>query len=123
MALINALHDWEPRPLRPRLDARRDAEEVKNMAYRVECVTIDESSDYDDCRCIESIGIPTESGGTNTYSPAQIHDRIEQDGDTFFVEENGEWTFLDAVEREGTKYVRTEPNDTEDDNLLQQPSC
>lgn len=93
------------------------------MAYPVECVTIDDSSEYDDCRCIELIGIPSKSGGTNTYTPARIHDRIEDEGHSFFVEENGNRAYLDAVEREGTKYVRTEPNDTEDDNLLQQSTC
>lgn len=93
------------------------------MAYQVECVTIDDSSTHDDCRCIELIGIPRKGGGTNTYSPARIHDRIEEEGDTFYVEENDGRTYLEAVEREGTKYVRTKPTDTKDDNLLQQPSC
>lgn len=93
------------------------------MAYKVKCVTIDETSDYDDCRCIEIIGIPREGGGTNEYSPSRIHDRIKNEGDEFFVEHEGERTYLDAVEREGTKYVRTEPNDTSEDNLLKQNPC
>lgn len=101
----------------------REAEEVDDMAYPVECVSIDDSSDYDDCRCIEQIGIPSQGGGTNHYTPARIHDRIEDEGDSFYVEEGGEKAFLKAVKRGTTKYVRTEANDTEDDNLLQQPSC
>lgn len=93
------------------------------MAYRVECVTTDDSSDYDDCRCITEIGIPSKSGGVNTYSPARIHDRIVEDNEEFFVKHGGEKTYLDPAEREGTKYVRTEPNDTPDDNLLKQDDC
>lgn len=92
------------------------------MAYRVECVNIDENSDHDDCRCIEEIGIPAKRGDVNLYTPEEIHDRI-QSGDEFFVEHEGERTFLIPVDREGTKYVRTEQNDTSDDNLLQQDPC
>lgn len=90
--------------------------------YRVECVNVDESSEYDDCRCITTIGIPSKSGGVNTYNPARIHDRIEDEGDTFYIQHSGK-THLEARKREGTKYVRTENNDTKQDNLLKQPSC
>lgn len=93
------------------------------MAYPVECVSTDDSSSYDDCRCITTIGIPSKGGGVNTYSPERIHDRIEDEGDQFFVEHNGSKTFLEAVKRQGEKYVRTEANDTSQDNLLKQPDC
>lgn len=93
------------------------------MAYRVQCVTTDGSSAYNDCRSITTIGIPSKSGGVNTYSPEQIHDRIEDDGDVFFVEHEGMSTHLEAVNDGDTRYVRTESNDTTEDNLLQQPSC
>ncbi|WP_171908233.1 DUF3892 domain-containing protein [Natrialba sp. SSL1] len=91
--------------------------------YPVECVNVDDSSSYSDCRCITTIGIPNTDGGTNTYTPARIHDRIEDEGDEFYIKHDGSRTYLEAVERVGTKYVRAEPNDTEDDNLLEQPSC
>ena len=93
------------------------------MAYRVKCVNKDDSSDYDDCRCITTIGIPRKGGGTNEYTPAKIYDRIENDGDEFYVEYQGSKTDLVAVEGENGNYVRTEPTDTTDDNLLKQPSC
>ena len=44
-------------------------------------------------------------------------------GEEFFILNNEKRTYLEKKEREGTKYVRTEPNDTEDDNLLKQVSC
>lgn len=93
------------------------------MAYKVKCIIKNDESDYNDCRCIKQIGIPAKGGGTNKYTPKQIHDRIKEEGDEFFVEHEGEKTYLRAVEREGTKYVRTEPNDTPEDNLLKQPEC
>ncbi|AUV84473.1 hypothetical protein C2R22_23285 (plasmid) [Salinigranum rubrum] len=93
------------------------------MAYPVECVNTSDSSDYDDCRCITTIGIPSKGGGTNTYTPERIHDRIEDEDEEFYVEYQGSRTYLDAVQDGSTKYVRTEPNDTPQDNLLKQPSC
>lgn len=92
------------------------------MAYRVKCVNTDD--DPDDCRDITTIGIPRKGGGTNTYTPERIHDRIEDNGDEFYVKHNGNKTDVDPVtESDGTKYVRTEANDTKDDNLLKQDSC
>lgn len=91
--------------------------------YEVICVTVDEDSEYDDCRCIDWIGFPAEGGGTATRTSAQVHDMIEEDGDTVVVEHQGTETTVIAVTRGSTKYVRTEPTDTEDDNLLKQPIC
>ncbi|MCH8945356.1 MAG: DUF3892 domain-containing protein [Nanoarchaeota archaeon] len=92
------------------------------MAYEIKCVDLDENSDFKDCRCIKLIGISNTSGGTNKYTPAQMYERIKN-GEEFYVSNNNQKTDLIAVEREGTKYVRTEPNDTENDNLLKQNSC
>ena len=92
------------------------------MAYKVVCVEIDSKCGYRDCRKIKLIGILTDSRGVNKYTPEKIYEWIK-DGDKFFIENNGERTFLIKAEREGTKYVRTLPNDTEEDNLLELGSC
>ncbi|MCH7850774.1 MAG: DUF3892 domain-containing protein [Nanoarchaeota archaeon] len=92
------------------------------MAYRIKCVDKNQNSNFKDCRCIISIGVSAKDGGTNQYTPSKIHDRINS-GEKFYVLNNNQETYLIAVEREGTKYVRTEPNDTENDNLLKQSSC
>lgn len=92
------------------------------MAYRIKCVDIDKGSKHKDCRKIKFLGIPVEGGGVNRYTPAQMYDRISKE-EEFYVLKNGSKVYLVKVEREGTKYVRTEPNDTENDNLLQQDSC
>lgn len=91
------------------------------MALEVTCVTTDRGSDYDDCRCIETIGYEV-LGSTTQKTPAEMHDKINS-GTDFYVKENGSKAYLEAAERNGTKYVRTESNDTRRDNLLQQPSC
>jgi hypothetical protein len=91
--------------------------------YVVECVNVDDGSQYDDCRCIESIGFPAKSGGITTRTPAEVYDWVENDGHTVIVEHDGDETEVVGVLDGTTKYVRTEPNDTKDDNLLKQPSC
>lgn len=92
------------------------------MAYEIKCVDIDEDSYCDDCRSIKHLGIERDGGGTNKYTPAQIHDKINN-GEEFYIFNNNQKTNLIAVERERTKYVRTEMNDTKNDNLLKQSSC
>ena len=93
------------------------------VAYPVKCVNIDQTSQYNDCRCIESIGFPAEGGGTATRTPEQVYDMVENEGDKVVVEYEGEETEVHGATHGNTKYVRTEPNDTKEDNLLQQPSC
>jgi len=92
------------------------------MAYEIKCVDIDKNSDFNDCRCIKWVGVSEKEGETNKYSPAQMYDKIGK-GEEFFVWNNEKRTYLEKAEREGTKYVRTEQNDTKDDNLLKQSSC
>lgn len=91
--------------------------------YKVECVDQDPSSSYDDCRCIERIGFPSTSGGTVYQTPEEVYDIIEVDGDNVVVEHRGSRTQVEGVKRGSTKYVRSEPNDTKNDNLLKQTSC
>ncbi len=92
------------------------------MDFQIKCVDLDKSSYFRDCRRIKSIGILAQGGGTNKYTPAQIYDRIKG-GEKFFVSNNNQRVYLIEVKRGETKYVRTEPNDTENDNLLKQDSC
>ena len=93
------------------------------MAYKVVCVNVKNDCSFKDCRCIKDIGISAQGGGVNKYTPTRMYDRIAN-GEEFYVEDGkGNKTFLVKAEREGTKYVRTKPNDTESDNLLEQNSC
>lgn len=91
------------------------------MAFEVVCVNKDSSSRYNDCRCITQIGYEV-LGSVYKKTPEEVHDKIK-DGKDFYVEYNGKRTDLVAAERGSTKYVRTEPNDTKNDNLLKQDSC
>lgn len=74
---------------------------------------------YQDCRCIEKLGF----GHAKLQKTREEVWRDVKNGEKYFVQKDGSRSSLIAVEREGTKYVRTEPNDTRDDNLLKLPSC
>ena len=89
--------------------------------YTVVCVDIDSSSNYDDCRCIENIGFKAKNGGVAKRTPAQAYEMIDDPDDTAIIE--GTSTELEQATRGNTKYVRTQSNDTKNDNLLQQDSC
>jgi len=91
--------------------------------YEVKCVEIDYGSQFDDCRCIEQIGFPAEDGVTATRTPAQVYEMVEEEGNTVIVGYRGSQLEVVGAIDGATKYVRTEPDDTEEDILLKQPSC
>lgn len=92
-----------------------------NMALEVRCVNTEHNPQ--DCRDIETIGFDAENGGIATRTPAQVYDLVENEGYRVVVEHLGTRTDVNAVKRGATKYVRSEPNDTKQDNLLKQDSC
>lgn len=91
--------------------------------YKVKCVTRESDSDYPDCRSIAEIGFPGKNKPVVTETPSEVYDMIEN-GDKVVVEHRGQETEVQqAITEDGTKYVRTEPNDTKEDNLLKQDAC
>ncbi|MFB6145713.1 MAG: DUF3892 domain-containing protein [Candidatus Nanohaloarchaea archaeon] len=79
--------------------------------------------DYPDCRSIAEIGFPGKSTDIVTRTPAEVYEWIDE-GDTVVVNHQGRETRVrKATTEDGTKYVRTEPNDTKEDNLLKQDAC
>ncbi|MBW2293695.1 MAG: DUF3892 domain-containing protein [Deltaproteobacteria bacterium] len=88
------------------------------MAEKVECIVKGDADQHSDCRCITSIRTDAQ-----TYTRLEAHDRVKQSPGSIFVAQGGSKADLVAAEREGLKYVRTEPNDTTADNLLNAPTC
>ena len=91
--------------------------------YEVRCVTIDYSSPYDDCRCIDVLGFPAESGGFARRTPDQVYDLIENQGITVLVDYKGTKKELVGATDGSRRYVRTESENTSSDILLKKPSC
>jgi hypothetical protein len=75
-----------------------------------------------DCRCITHIG---RWGDIGRITRDEIIRRIESKSDTFWVKHPADGSRVDVriAHRGATKYLRTESNDTERDNLLKLPEC
>ncbi len=89
------------------------------MAERVTCVVRGDRAKYSDCRCITELR--TASG--TTLLRLEAHYLVKATPGALYVEREGSRVDLLAAEREGLRYVRTEPNDTERDNLLKLVEC
>lgn len=112
------------------------------MERKVVCIQTENGSNYDDCRQIAKVGYELRDGVYERNSEF-IHRRIE-DGEEFYIEDDSEKAYLQAVsegeeeneeeessdqddedenEDDVRKYVRTADEDTADDPLLSIDSC
>lgn len=72
--------------------------------------------------CTEIDSIYLEGGDTyQFYKKAALYDHVKQHPNTIRVKRGAEPYLIPAVSRAGEKYVRSEPNDTSNDNLLKLP--
>lgn len=89
------------------------------MAEKVTCIVRGESYRYSDCRCITEIQVD----GWKRYTRLEAHEKVKSSPGSIVVEGGGRTAALVAAERDGTKYVRTRPDDTTEDNLLAVREC
>lgn len=89
------------------------------MAERVTCVVRGDRGKYSDCRCITELRT---ANGTRLLR-LEAHYLVKATPGALYVERRGSRVDVVAAEREGLRYVRTEPNDTDKDNLLQLDEC
>jgi len=85
------------------------------MATRITCIVPD-SSDPD--HRIDSVG-----GDGWTKSEDKVIDEIDSGDEDYYVREDGERVDVVVREREGRKYLRTDPDKTTQNNLLSLPDC
>lgn len=89
------------------------------MSRLVICIRKNNSG-FDDCRCISKLGL---LGGTE-ITRHRAWEMASADEKALYIRHDGKRHYLRAVESaRGTKYVRTEPTDSPDDNLLELPEC
>ena len=91
------------------------------MSFKFEqIVCIRRNEQPNDCRCITSV----RTFSAQDYPVRDVIHLIEDVGYTFYVtDSNLNISLVNVVEREGSKYIRTAPDDTPDDNLLKLPNC
>ena len=93
------------------------------MASEIYCRSIDRTSSHDDCRSIDYVRFMS-NGASHKAPPELVYEHIVDEGKEFYIEYEGEQTEIIPVENSnGENYIRTAPNDTKDDNLLNIKSC
>ena len=89
------------------------------MPEKVTCIVKGEAHLHSDCCSITKI----KTDGWRVYTRAEAHDKVTASPGSIVVEGGGETAPLIPAIREGSKYVRTRPDDTTADNLLKVQDC
>jgi hypothetical protein len=89
------------------------------MAEKVTCVVKGEKYLHFDCCSITQIQVD----GRHIYTREQAHDKVTAAPGSVVVEAGGRTVDLLPAQRGETKYVRTRPDDTTEDNLLKVREC
>lgn len=72
--------------------------------------------------CVDIDSIYLEGNNTNQfYKKASVYDHLKQHPNTIRVKSGVEPYLIPALSVKNEKYVRSEPNDTTNDNLLKLP--
>lgn len=89
------------------------------MRYRVTCTTKHEKHER-----ITHLGCINESNASHHFSEQEAITRIENYGETFYVERPaGHVIDVEVAIREGERYLKTKPDGEKLDNLLSLPDC
>jgi hypothetical protein len=89
------------------------------MAEKVTCIVRGEAHLHSDCCSITQIKVD----GWKSYTRAEAHDKVATTPGSIVVETTDKTVALIPAKRGETKYVRTRPDDTKEDNLLKVKDC
>jgi hypothetical protein len=94
------------------------------MAVRITCINKDGGNHENPYVAISKLGWRNEqTGATGTSTREQMYDFVAQ-GNLAYVQNGGSQARLIAqISPRGTRYVKTEANTTESDNLLKLMEC
>jgi hypothetical protein len=91
----------------------------KIMPEKVTCIVKGEEYLHFDCCCITQLQVD----GWRIYTREQAHDMVAAAPGSIVVEADGRTIDLIPAKRGETKYVRTRPDDSTEDNLLKVKEC
>ncbi len=89
--------------------------------YLVVCIT-KRGNHYDPHERISHLGVST-SHGRDRYTQEQIIQWIETRQHSFYVQRGGSSSTVIVATRNGRKYLKTEADGSEPNNLLALPEC
>ena len=96
------------------------------MSIRITCIKKDSGNHENPHTAISSLGwVEDGTGQTGNSTRIEMHDWIKNKGGTAYVKDlRGDIAQLIAeTTSQGTKYVKTKPDATKEDNLLKLPEC
>ena len=97
------------------------------MAIQITCINKDSGNHENPYTAISNLGWVNDStGNAGKSTRLEMYNFVEIKNGKAYVKDpyDGSKVFLTgAVSSKGTKYVKTLPNDTENDNLLKLPEC
>jgi Protein of unknown function (DUF3892) len=94
------------------------------MSIRITCIKKDSGNHENKHTPISELGWKNEStGATGKKTRVEMYDWVNE-GNSAYVKADGNKAELEALKTaKGTKYVRTKPDDTKKDNLLELDEC
>jgi hypothetical protein len=91
------------------------------MTSRITCITKPDAQDHHEA--ITAVGGTRASGVTFNISRTTCADDIRFKRDSYDVKVGNDQIDVTAYEKGGTWYIRTKPDKTQRDNLLNLPKC
>ena len=95
------------------------------MSIKITCIKKSGGNHENPYAAIELLGwINEQTNATGQSTREVIYDWIKEGGTAYVLDKFGNKAYLiTAISSHGTKYVKTEPDNTTTDNLLKLPEC
>jgi hypothetical protein len=94
------------------------------MAIKIKCIKKENGNHENPCEAISSLGwIDDLTQKSGSSCRIQMYEFVKEGGYAYVEKNNSRVKLITAISSKGNKYVKTNPNDTEDDNLLKLSKC
>ena len=94
------------------------------MAIRITCINKAAGNHENPYVAISNLGWTNEgTGKSGTSTRVEMHDWVKDGGEAYVVSGQARARLVARTSANGTKYVKTEADNTTSDNLLKLPEC
>jgi hypothetical protein len=94
------------------------------MTVKIICIKKENGNHENPCEAISSLGwIEEVTQKRRNSSRIQMYEFVKKGGYAYVEDDASRVKLITGISNKGNKYVKTKPNDTEDDNLLKLPEC
>jgi hypothetical protein len=94
------------------------------MSVKIICIKKVNGNHENPCEAISTFGwINERTQKRGSSSRIRMYEFIKDGGYAYVEDGNNKVRLITGISSKGNRYVKTKPNDTEDDNLLKLPEC